>query len=160
MVDLFLVAAVALLVIGVIGSVTPMVPGALVSVIGVSLYYWSTGFGEPGFFFTLLAIVLGGTAFLADYFAGAVAAKLGGSTTKTAVASGIVGFAMFFIAGPPGMILGAATTVFAIEFYRTEQMKESLRAAFYSTAGLLASTAIQFLVTLTLLVAFLIDVAI
>ena len=160
MVDLFLVATVALLVIGVIGSVTPMVPGALLSVAGVVLYYWSSGFGEPGFFFTLFAVLFGGTAFLADYFAGAIAAKLGGSTTKTAIISGIVGFVMFFVAGPPGIILGAAVTVFAIEFYRTEKMKESLKAAAYSTAGLLASTAIQLVVTLTLLAGFLIDVAI
>ncbi|MFB6143944.1 MAG: DUF456 domain-containing protein [Candidatus Nanohaloarchaea archaeon] len=159
MADLFLVAAVLLLLLGVIGSLTPMMPGALLSVAGVALYYWSTGFGEPGFFFTLFAVLIGVGAFLADYFAGAISAKMGGASTKTAIASAFAGLLLFFVAGPAGMLLGVALTVFLIEFYRTEKMEESVKAAAYSTAGLLASTAVQLIVTVALLLGFLIDVA-
>ena len=160
MINPFLIAAVLLLVLGVIGSVTPMMPGALLSIAGVLVYYWSTGFSEPGLLFTLFALVIGLAAFLADYFAGAISARLGGASTKTAFISAFAGLILFFVAGPAGMLLGVALTVFIIEFYRTESMGRSFKAAVYSTAGLLASTAVQLLVTVTIFIGFLIAILI
>ncbi|MFB6203305.1 MAG: DUF456 domain-containing protein [Candidatus Nanohaloarchaea archaeon] len=72
------------------------------------------------------------------------------------VAAGAVGFLLFFVAGPFGIVLRVASTVFLSEFLRTRDRGRSLDAAFYATAGMLASAAVQFLLTLAILVAFLV----
>ncbi|WP_224449412.1 DUF456 domain-containing protein [Haloprofundus salilacus] len=146
--------ALALLVVGVVGSVAPLVPGALASLAGVYLYWWSTEFGEPG----LLAVVgltfVGLTAVVFDYFAGPIAARYGGASNGTTVVAAVVGFLAFFVAGPPGILLGVAGTVFALEFYRNRDANASFKSALLATVGVLASTAVQVVLTLLMLVAF------
>jgi uncharacterized protein YqgC (DUF456 family) len=157
-VDLHLVAAVVLLLIGVIGSVTPMIPGAIASVLGVLVYWWSTGYTEPGVLFVTGTVIVGVAAVLVDYFAGAISAKAGGASNMGTVAAAIAGLLLFFVAGPIGVIVGVAGAVFLVEFYRTQRMEESAAAALYATAGLLASTVVQLLITVTILVGFVIAV--
>lgn len=157
-VDVYLLAAIALLVLGVIGSVAPLIPGAALSVVGVLLYWWSTGFTAPSVLFVAVATFIGLIAVITDYFAGAISAKVGGASTLTSVIAAIVSLFLFFIVGPLGIIVGVAGTVFAVEFYRTNKVEGSLKAALYATAGLLASTAVQLIITVSILVGFLLTV--
>ncbi|MDY6779850.1 MAG: DUF456 domain-containing protein, partial [Halobacteria archaeon] len=157
--DPFLIAAFALLILGIVGSFVPVVPGAFLSVTGVLVYWWSTGYTDPSTVFVVIVAVVGVLTVLVDWFAGAVSAKIGGASNVSTAAAAVVGFVLFFFAGPIGIILGVAATVFCIESYRTGDTEESLRAAFYSTLGVLASVAVQFLVTLSILVGFVLAVA-
>lgn len=157
-VDVYLLAAVALMVIGVIGSVAPLLPGAFLSVVGVLLYWWSTGFTEPNTLFVAASAAIGLTAVIIDYFAGAISAKAGGASNVTVAASAVMSLFLFFLVGPLGILIGVAGTVFAVEFYRTQQMEDSVRAALYATIGLLASTAVQLIITVSILLGFLLAV--
>ncbi len=157
-IDLFLVAAIVLLILAVIGSVAPLIPGAILSVLGVVLYWWSTGYMEPSTLFVAVTVVVGVAATLIDYFAGAISAKMGGATNMTTIMAAGIGFLLFFVAGPFGVIIGVAVTVFLVEFYRTRQMEDSLEAALYATVGLLASTAVQLIITVSILIGFLLAV--
>lgn len=156
--DLVLVAAVGLLVIGVIGTVIPFVPGVLLSVFGVVLYWWGTGYTEPGTLFVGVTVLFGILALIVDYAGSAISAKVGGASTRAVLAAAGAGAVMFLIAGPVGIIVGVAITVFASEFYHTRQMDRSVRAAFYATIGLLASTLVQFLFALSILTGFIVAV--
>lgn len=153
---LFTLAAIALMIIGVIGSVVPMIPGALMSITGILVYWWSTGFTRPSTVFLTGFILVGLIAMITDYFAGSIAAKVGGASTRTSILAGIVGFLMFFVLGPIGIIAGVAGTVLVREFLRTGDADSSAKAAFYSTVGVVGSTVVQVIITLSLLIAFII----
>lgn len=153
-ISVFAIAAIILMLIGVIGSVTPMVPGALLSIAGILVYYWSTGYTRPSLLFLIGFILVGLVAVLTDYFAGSIAAKAGGATTRTSIIAGLVGFLMFFVAGPIGILVGVAGTVFLREFLISGDAEKSMKAAGYSTLGVLGSTAVQLLITVSLLAVF------
>jgi uncharacterized protein YqgC (DUF456 family) len=153
MVDWLVVGSLALLVVGVVGSVVPLVPGTLSSLVGVYLYWWASGYTEPGPLLLAALTVVGVLALVADYFGGAVSARAGGASMVTTTLAAIVGIALFFVVGPLGIVLGVAGTVFIVEFYRHRDPERSLRAALYAAVGVLASTVVQLLVTVTMLVA-------
>ncbi|EMA42178.1 hypothetical protein C448_11626 [Halococcus morrhuae DSM 1307] len=153
MVDWFVVGSLALLVVGVVGSVVPLVPGTLSSLVGVYLYWWTSGYTDPGPLLLAALTVVGVLALVADYFGGAVSARAGGASMVTTTLAAIVGIALFFVVGPLGIVLGVAGTVFVVEFYRHRDPERSLRAALYAAVGVLASTVVQLLVTVTMLVA-------
>lgn len=156
MVELVTLVALALVVLGVVGSVAPLLPGALLSLAGVYVYWWGQGFAEPSLLvlagFTLVALA----AAVADYFGGAIAAGAGGASRWTMLAAGVAGVLLFFLTGPVGILLGVAGTVFALEFHRHRDARRGARTAGYATLGLLGSMAVQLLVTLSMLAAFLV----
>jgi hypothetical protein len=150
--DPFLVAFV-LLVAGVAASVVPFVPGGLLSLGGVWFYWWQTG--RPG---PLTLAVLSGlclVALVADWAGGAVAAGFGGASRRTMLAAVVVGLVATLLAGPVGLLVGVAGTVFAVEYRRNDDVEASARAALYATAGVLGSALAQVLVLTVVLVGFL-----
>ncbi|WP_134671554.1 DUF456 domain-containing protein [Halorussus marinus] len=152
--DFLLVVAVALLLAGVVGSVVPMVPGAGLSLVGIYLYWWSTGYATPGPLALVAFTLVGVGAMVADHFAGAFAAKAGGASTKTTVLAAVAGLPLAVVAGPAGLVVGITVVVFLAEFYRTREPTRSVRAGLFATAGVLGSAAVQLLVTVSLVVGF------
>ncbi|MDY6769675.1 MAG: DUF456 domain-containing protein [Candidatus Nanohaloarchaea archaeon] len=150
-----LLASLLLLIAGVIGSVTPMLPGALFSIAGVLVYWAGTGFAAPGDLFIAFTLLVGGAAVLFDYFSGAISAKAGGASLWTTAVAGVVGLFLFLVTGPVGILVGVAATVFAVELYRTREPRDSLEASLYAAAGMLASAAVQLAVALAILAGFL-----
>lgn len=156
--DPFFWLALALLAVGVVGSVLPFLPGAILSVLGVLLYWWSSGFSDPGLFGLFGLLTIGVVAIATDYGAGFIAARVGGASTRTALLAGVAGFVLLFVFGPLGMFLGVAGTVFVIEYLEHEDAEESGRRALYTTVGVLASSVAQVLLTLSMLVGFVVAV--
>ncbi|MEF8973789.1 MAG: DUF456 domain-containing protein [Haloarcula sp.] len=149
---LLFVLAFALLVGGVIGSITPQVPGALVSLAGVYLYWVASGMTEPGTLLLGLLTLVGLLTWAVDIAGGAIAARVGGASNWTAVLAGVVALVLFFVTGPLGILLGVAGTVFVVEFYRQEDARGSAKAALVTTVGMLASGVVQALLTASILV--------
>lgn len=151
-VDIVLIVALALLVAGVVGSALPSLPGPLLSLVGV-VVYWLWG-GDAVGWLTLLALaVVAIAAVLVDWLAGSIAARYGGASWTASILAGVVGFLLFFAVGPIGIILGIAGTVFVVEALRKDT-GHATRAAAYTTIGALGSTVVQVVVTLGLLVTF------
>jgi len=147
------VLAFLLLVAGVLGSLVPQVPGALLSLAGVFTYWYATG--EPGVGLLVALTVVGLLTWVVDWFGGAIAARAGGASNTTALLAGVVALVLFFLTGPLGIILGVAATVFAVEFYRQQDARKGLKAALVTTAGMLASSVAQALLTGSILLAML-----
>lgn len=145
------VLAFGLLVAGVVGSLVPQVPGAPVSIAGVYCYWFATG--EPGTLVLAVLTLVGLLTWVVDFAGGAVAARVGGASTKTAVVAGVVGLVLFFVTGPLGIIVGVALTVFVVEFYRQQDARKGLKAALVTTVGMLASGVAQAMLTGSILVA-------
>lgn len=154
--NIFLILAILLLVLGVVGSFTPALPGALLSGAGILVYWWSTGYTEPGTIFLILTAVLTITALLIDWFAGAITAKIGGASNKTSFMAGVAGVIGFiFLGGPVGVLIAVGGTVFLREYLRHGNMNKARKAGIYSAIGFLASAFMQVLITSALLIGFL-----
>lgn len=145
------VLAFALLVGGVVGSLVPQVPGALLSLLGVGTYWYATG--EPGTFVLAGLVFVAVLTWVVDFAGGAVSARVGGASNWTALLAGLVGLVLFFATGPLGMIVGVAATVFGAEFYRQQDARKGAKAALVTTLGMLASGVVQALLTGSILLA-------
>lgn len=137
-----------------------MMPGAILSLAGIGLYWWSTGFTEPGALFMVFGVTAGVIALLTDWFGGAFTAKAGGASNRTMIAAGIAGFLLFFVAGPIGILVGTGGVVFLRESMRTGNRDKSAKAALYSTLGVLGSSIVQFSMTVAILIGFIVAVII
>ena len=155
-----LVVAVVILAVAVVGSFVPGLPSGLLSLVGVLGYWIWTDFTEPGTLVVVALAAIAVVAFLTDTFAGAVAAKKGGASNLTVAVSVGVAIVLSFALGPLGFILGLPAAVLVITYWKTADRKESLRAAAYTTAGVLASAVVQALLTLAVLVGFVIAVVV
>ena len=159
MVEVVTIAAVISVVLGVLGSVLPMLPGAPLSLAGVYLYWWASGYADPGLLVLVGLTALGLLAIVAEYAGGAVSATFGGAARSTVLVATVVGIIALFLSGPLGLVVGVAGTVFCAEFYRHRDPQQGARAAGYAVIGVLASSVVQVLLTVTILVAFLFAIA-
>ena len=159
MVEVVTIAAVISVVLGVLGSVLPMLPGAPLSLAGVYLYWWASGYADPGLLVLVGLTALGLLAIVAEYAGGAVSATFGGAARSTVALATVVGIIALFLSGPLGLVVGVAGTVFCAEFYRHRDPQQGARAAGYAVIGVLASSVVQVLLTVTILVAFLFAIA-
>jgi uncharacterized protein YqgC (DUF456 family) len=155
MVDVVLVVAVALLAGAIVGAAVPMVPSGLLSLAGLGVYWWGTGFeAVSGLTFAVLALLAVVTA-LVEFFGGSIAARAGGASWLTTAVAAVVGLVLMVVTGPLGLLVGLFGTVFVLEFVRGEELQGSTRSAVYTTIGVLASTAVQVLLTASILLGFL-----
>lgn len=154
-VDPAVLAALALLVGGVLGSVVPLVPGGLLSLGGVYLYWWQSGYVDPGLVVLALLTLVGLSAMAVDLLAGALAASLSGASRRTTWAAGVVGGVLFLVAGPIGVLAGVAGTVFVLEIAGGTETDRSLKIALSTTVGVLASAVVQAMLAFSILVAML-----
>lgn len=150
------VVAVALLLAAVVASVVPLVPGGLLSMLGVGYYWYATG--DPGLLMVLALVGLGVLALVFDWLGGAVSAHVGGASTRTTAIAAVAAVALLFVLGPLGALLGIAGTVFALEFRRHGDVERGLRTAGFATVGTLASSVMQVLLTGIVLGSFLLVV--
>lgn len=155
-----LLLAVALCVLGVVGSLVPLLPSGGLSLAGVGLYWWATGYTDPGPFVLVLLVGLALTALLVDLFGGAITARAGGASMRTTAIAAAVGLPLVIVGGPIGLLVGIAGTVFLLEFRENGDPEASARVAVSATLGVLASAAMQALLTATVLVGLLLAIAI
>lgn len=155
-----MILALLLMAASVPGSLVPSFPGPSLSGVGILLYWWSTGYQAPGTLFLIGFLAVVAIAVTLDQIATAAATKISGASNRTALAAAIAGLIMLFVGGPLGLLAGIAGTVFVREFLRTGDREKSVKAAFYSTAGILGSGAVQAVVSSGLLAAFLIFLAV
>lgn len=143
-----------LLIAGVVGSVVPAIPGAVLSLVGVLFHWWATGDTTPGRLALVTFVGLAVTAILVDLFGGAVAARHGGASKRTVVAAILVSLGLAVFTGPLAILVGVPVTVFVVELSRNDDRGEAGRAALVTTVGIFASALVQALLTATLLVGF------
>ena len=152
MVSVVAVLAFVLLAAGVVGSLVPKVPGPAVSLSGVYLYWWDSGLAEPSSLLLGVLTVTGTLVVIGGFFEEVIAARIGGASTRSAVAAGIVGFVSFFVLGPIAMVVGTAVTVFVLEYRRQRTARAGATAALAVLLATIGSVLIQFLFALMTLV--------
>lgn len=147
----------ALLVVGLVGSVVPGVPAGLLALAGVYVEYLY-GIHEMSLWALAGFTLVGLLAIVVDYFGGPLAAKSGGASTKTTLLAGAVGLVLLVVSGPLGALLGVFATVLALELRREKTYDEALRSAVWSFAGMVGSGLVVFLLLASMLVGYLLFV--
>ena len=148
-----------LLIAGVVGSIVPMAPGALISLIGVAAYGFLSD--DPSVLFIIFGALTGTIALVFDWLAGSIAAKYGGASNKTSIAAGIAGFLGFFLLGGPlGLVVAVGTVVFLREYLIHSDEKDSFKAAAYASIGVLGSAVVQSVLTASILLGFILTLVI
>jgi uncharacterized protein YqgC (DUF456 family) len=142
-----------LLVTGVVASFVPLVPGGAVSTLGIA-YYWAAT-GEPGTVAFLGFVGLGVSTVIFDLLGDAISARVGGASTLTTIVAAVVAAVLMFVLGPLGALLGVVVVVLLLEYIRHRDIRRGIRTATITAIGMLASTAMQVLLTISMLVGFL-----
>lgn len=140
------VLAFLLLGVGVLGSVLPLVPGPTLSIVGVSLYWWHSGFTEPEPLVLVLLIGLGLLAVGAGVLGSLLGARAGDVPATTGAIAAVAGLLLAPL-GPPGIVLGAGGVIYLLEFRRGKNQRDALRGAAFTTLGFLGSAFLQVLLT-------------
>ena len=158
MIDYFLVLAFALMVLGVIGSILPALPGPVFSIIGVLGYSWSADYTTPGPIILTSIILTGLFAIVLDFLASYYGADKSGASQKTAIAAAIASGLLFLVTGPLGILLGTAGTVLIRELLLGKEFDDALNSAITTTLALLGSAIAQVGLTVLILALFVVSI--
>ena len=147
------VVTVVLLLAGIIMSFVPLVPGGAVSTLGIT-YYWATT-NELGTAVFVGFITLGVLTVAFDLLGSAISARAGGASIRTTIVAAVAAILLLFVLGPLGALLGVVGSVFLLEYLRHGDVRRGVKTAAVTAVGMLASTAMQVLLTVSMLVGFL-----
>lgn len=150
-----LIVASVMFVLGLIGTVLPILPGELMVFAGTVVYGFMAGF-PPGLDFSFyLAMGLAAlVVFVVDYVAVAWGTKkIGGS--REAVLGSILGiFLGLLVFGPLGIIIGPFLGAFFGEYLKSKDSEASLKAAVGTPLGFLGGTALKLVVEILMIIWF------
>lgn len=144
---------VVLLLGGIVLSFVPLIPGGAVSTLGIGYYWVATEELGTGVFLGFVALGILTVAF--DHFGSAISARVGGASMRTTGIAAIAAIGLLFVFGPIGALLGVVGSVFLLEYRRHGDVRRGARTAAVTAVGMLASTVMQVLLTLSMLVGFL-----
>jgi uncharacterized protein YqgC (DUF456 family) len=99
------VIGVTLVAIGLIGTVLPALPGALLIVAGLVLAAWADGFTKVSVLTLVIIGVIGAASYLVDFAAAALGARRFGASPRAMVGAGL-GTLLGLFLGLPGIIIG------------------------------------------------------
>ena len=156
--DIFLVIIASLfMLLGLIGSFLPVLPGPLTSWVGLLIFHL-TDVVPMNWPFLVLTLIVALLIWILDYIIPALGTKrFGGSK------AGMVGTSIGLIVGllspvPGGIIIGPFIGALIGELINKSEFDKALKEAFGSFLGFLASTFIKFMVTAIFLGLFIVKV--
>jgi uncharacterized protein YqgC (DUF456 family) len=133
-------------IIGMVGTIAPVIPGLLLIWLGALFYAWIVvGFGVFSPWIFALITLIGLIAGTSNLWLAALGAKTTGASWRTLVVGFIGGIAGTFLIPIPilGTILGYAGGLALSEYVRQGEMRPALRTAFGGMFGWGVSTAVE-----------------
>lgn len=145
--------ALLVMIVGLIGTVVPGLPGTPLILVGGVAHRLYFGDASANNWVLALLVVLTALALLVDYVAGMVGAKKLGATWRGvlgAVLGGIVG--LFF--SIPGILLGPFVGATLLELMGGREFKPAARAGLGATLGLLVGGVGKISISVAMIVLF------
>ena len=149
--ELFLVLiALVLMILGIVGSFLPVLPGPLTSWAGLLVLHFTEGV-EMSQTFLIVTLIVAIIIYVLDYIIPAIGTKrFGGSK------AGMIGTTLGLIIGllspiPFGIIIGPFVGALIGELINENDINKALKAAFGSFLGFIASTFLKFIVAIVYL---------
>ena len=135
-------AATALIVIGVAGTVLPVVPGAILVFGGIALAAWIDDFARIPVWLLLLLAVLTAMAWVVDYLAAAAGAKRAGAS-KLAIIGAAIGTLAGIFSGVWGLLFMPLAGAAIGEYVAQRDLRRAGKVGLATWIGLLLGTAVK-----------------
>jgi uncharacterized protein YqgC (DUF456 family) len=153
--DPWLIVALVLMFIGLLGVILPLVPGIVLVYLAALLYAVIEGFAKIGPITLAVLTVLAVVGVTADLWVSSLGAKVGGASVWAllgGLALGLVGLIFFSL---PGAILGSVLGVIMVELGRVGDWRKVLKSGGGWLIGWLLSTVVQLSIALIMIAIFL-----
>jgi len=149
MTTLLWILAVAMIVIGVIGTVLPALPGAVFVLGGIALAAWIDGFAEISGWTVGVVAVLAALAFAADYVAAMLGAKKAGAS-PLAIAGAALGTVVGVFTGFVGLLFMPLVGAAIGEYVADRNLMRAGKVGVATWIGLLLGTAVKVALVFTM----------
>jgi uncharacterized protein YqgC (DUF456 family) len=136
------VIGVVLVIIGLVGTVLPALPGAMLIVAGLVVAAWADGFARVGVLTLVIIGVIGAASYLVDFAAGALGARTFGASTRAMVGAGL-GTLLGLFLGLPGIIIGPFLGAVIGELTVQRDIAKVGKAGLAAWIGFLAGMAVK-----------------
>ncbi|MCA1779988.1 MAG: DUF456 domain-containing protein [Xanthomonadaceae bacterium] len=157
LIDALLVAgwlvAIALVIIGLAGSVLPALPGTPIILAGLVLIAWMNGFEAVGIQTLVWLSALTILSILLDFIATAEGARRFGAG-RAAILGATVGLLVGMFFGLPGMLLGPFAGAMLGHWLGEASINASFRAGVGASIGVLVGTFVKLLISVIMIVWF------
>ena len=137
---IFMLLAVALVVVGVIGTVLPALPGAPIVFLGLLLAAWVDHFEKVGWVTLTILAVLTVLTFVVDFMAASLGAKRVGASWA-ALAGAALGMIVGLFFSIPGLILGPFVGAVLGEYLTRKDWAQARRVGVGTWLGMLLGIA-------------------
>ncbi len=149
-----LVLALLVMVVGLIGTVLPVIPGPILIFLSALGYAFVEGFQTVGWPTLIVLGVLALVATTADLWASSIGAKVGGASGWSVLAGMIGGLVGFLVLSLVGAIIGAILGVLLTEIVRLGDWRKALKAGGGWAIGWALATVVQVGIALTMVAIF------
>lgn len=153
-----LVLVIASMLVGLLGTLIPMLPGLLLIWLAVLTYAAVEGFQviTPGFFALLSAIALFGM--VADIWLPLLGARASGASWRSTLYGTVGAVVGFFVGALLGAIVGYAVGVLAAEYQKHQDWNAAFKASLGGLAGMGVSKLVQLGCGILIFAAFIVRV--
>ena len=149
------VIAVAMIVVGIAGTVLPVLPGAALIFGGVALAAWIDGFARISVWTVFVLAVLAAIAFAADYLAAVLGAKRAGAS-QLALAGAAIGVVAGIFGGLIGVVVLPFVGAVIGEFVAQRNLRRAGRVGLATWIGLAVGTAVKVAIAFTMVGVFIV----
>ncbi|MBW2234827.1 MAG: DUF456 domain-containing protein [Deltaproteobacteria bacterium] len=150
----WLALAAIVVVVGIVGTVAPAMPGAVIVLAGLALAAWAEGFVYvgPGALAGLAALTV--LTYVVDFAATALGAKKLGASRRAGVGAALGALVGLFF-GIPGVIIGPFAGAVLAELTAQSTLEQAGRAGLGAWIGLVFGTAAKLALVFTMIGIFL-----
>ncbi len=151
---LLYILSAALILIGLVGTLLPVLPGTPIVFAGMLLAAWADDFHRIGIFTVIVLAVLTVLAMTIDFIAGLLGAKRVGAS-KPAILGAAIGtfIGMFF--SLPGLLIGPFAGALIGEWLRHRDLANAARVGVGTWIGMVAGAIFKLVLTFAMLGVFL-----
>jgi uncharacterized protein YqgC (DUF456 family) len=151
---LFYLLAVVLVIVGLVGTVLPVIPGSLLVFAGLFVAAWADGFARVGTVALVIIGVLGALSFAADFVATLLGAKRVGASPQALVGATVGGIVGIFF-GLPGLVAGPFIGAVAGELLARKRLAQAGKVGLGTWLGLAAAAVAKVVLAFMMIATFL-----
>ncbi len=153
-----IIIASILFLLGLLGTVIPLLPGAPIIWFGMLIYGFITNFMFLSWKFLLFQGIIVLIILLIDYISGAWGAERYGGSRASIYGSILGGFLGIFLFGPLGIVLGPFIGAILMELLKGQSFEKSLQIGWGTIIGFFGGTLLKFVLEIIMIVWFFIQI--
>ena len=150
-----LLLALALMALGLAGTVLPAIPGVPLIFGGAALYAVLTGFSPVGVGHLVVYGALTLLAMALDVIANLLGARAFGATRWGVIGAAVGVVVGLLVGGPVGLLLGPLAGAVALEALSGQPLRQAFRAGIGALVGFVLGTAVDLALGLAIVISFL-----